>query len=92
MLIFNQFQTTSIFKRLQAFRLTHTEGKLCEPSPLPSPPCIVTHPLFFCLSLFGNVSSFLLNSLKLLAPMTDVDNICHMLASLWSASSSRLCL
>lgn len=58
----------------------------------PFPPTTVTHPLFFSLSLFGIVSSFLLNSLKLLTSMMDVGNVFHMLASLWSASSSRLCL
>lgn len=61
-------------------------------SPLPSPPGIVTHPVFFSLFLFGNVSSFLLNSLKLLTSMTDVGNTFHMLSSLWSVSSPRLSL
>lgn len=57
-----------------------------------SPLGIVTQPVFFSLFLFGNVSSFLLNSLKLLTSMTDMCNTFHMLSSLWSVSSSPLSL
>lgn len=47
---------------------------------------------FSAFFLFGNVSSFLLKSLKLLTSMTDMCNTFHMVSSLWSVSSSRLSL
>lgn len=49
-------------------------------------------PYFSAFFSFGNVSSFLLNSLKLFTSMTDMGNTFHMLSSLWSVSSSRLSL
>lgn len=92
------FQCTSLtsFRQLLYSKDFSASGFLSQRkgdgSPLPSPLGIVTHPVFSSLSLFGNVSSFLLNSLKLLTSMTDMCNIFHMLSSLWSVSSSRLSL
>lgn len=82
-----QFEPTFISK---IFHLLRCKGRWQRP--LPPSPGIVSHPTFFKVSLFSNVSSFLLNPLKLLISMTDAGNIFHMLASLLLVSSFSLYL